>query len=503
MLKNGCRQNKVLNNLLSILLVFILPIITAFFPFEMAHAATFERAVNLSVSVDGGEAVTVKGFNMSADNNLFFSLRDMAAALSSTPKRFDISIDNSQVDIVTDVSYTGDAGEAFSDNELEKIFQYSARLDNITLNEDDVRYYHFTGKPHGGYEDSYMRLSDIAMMLNFEASFDGDVWHIDTKEDFGVNIEQLEERGYFKGVNSAVVGDASTGEIYYSYNENTPVAIASITKLMTYMVFMDGVYGGEVSLSDEVMISARVHDLSVGEDGVIPMSTGQYVPVEELLVAMLLPSSNESALALAEHLAGSEEEFVGRMQEKAAEIGIYSAEFYNCSGLPVYTEGVVTTKVQNTMTAKDMFKLASYLLENYPEVTNITDTTEHELEVLDMEIKNSNTVVYNIPEVTGLKTGTTNRSGSSLVVSGRIGNGRNAHDIVALVFGAESAAYRTQYGEILMRYAMNEYEGRMNGTAGQNSNNSENPADKKDIPRTADRFIWTVMSTARNRGIIN
>lgn len=125
-------------------------------------------------------------------------------------------------------------------------------------------------------------------------------------------------------------------------------------------------------------------------DGVVPLKAGEQITVRELLVGALLPSSNECALCLAEAIEGSEEAFVWRMNEKAQELGLSQAVFFNCNGSPVYTQDMIPAKLQNSMSAGDMFRLVSYLLKVYPQITDITSMKEATLESLDLEVKNTN-----------------------------------------------------------------------------------------------------------------
>ena len=139
--------------------------------------------------------------------------------------------------------------------------------------------------------------------------------------------------------------------------------------------------------------------------------------MQDLLFGALLPSSNECALCLAETVAGSEETFVQRMNQKALDLGLSQTFFYNCHGLPSYTEDSIPAKRQNRMSAEDMFRLVSYLLKVYPQITDITSLENATLQSLNLEVRNTNPLLHNLPEVTGLKTGTTNKAGACLVTS--------------------------------------------------------------------------------------
>ena len=144
------------------------------------------------------------------------------------------------------------------------------------------------------------------------------------------------------------------------------------------------------------------------------------------------------------------------MNRKARILGLSEGTiFYNCNGLPVYTDNLAATKVQNRMSAYDMFELVRYLLDTYPEVTRITSLKTVTLESFGVTIANTNTLLYNLPGVVGLKTGTTNMSGACLVTAmeAQDANGET-HMLVSIEFGAEDSTVRTTLSEEMLRYGL-------------------------------------------------
>ena len=170
-----------------------------------------------------------------------------------------------------------------------------------------------------------------------------------------------------------------------------------------------------------------------------------------------MASSNESAAALAVHTAGSSEAFVARMNERAGELGLYTARFYTPHGLPSYSGGTIPAKRQNRMSAEDMFKLCAYLLKNEGEITKLTSRQYANLPTLKYSTSNTNTLVYNVPGVTGLKTGSTDRAGYCVAVSLPVTRDGETHNIVLVILGAETPDLRGQAGEILLRWAQDYY----------------------------------------------
>ena len=182
------------------------------------------------------------------------------------------------------------------------------------------------------------------------------------------------------------------------------------------------------------------------------MSAGSEIPLSELMKGMLLPSSNECALAIAEHVAGSEEAFVERMNRKAKELELEHAVFYNCHGLPVFAGQLFAGKMQNHMTAEEMVCLCSSLLETYPEITEITEAKTLHMSGLNIDLHNSNSLLYNMEEVKGLKTGTTNKAGACLVTFLPVEKDGITHNLFCILYGAEGEAERMLLSEISARY---------------------------------------------------
>ena len=174
---------------------------------------------------------------------------------------------------------------------------------------------------------------------------------------------------------------------------------------------------------------------------------------------MLLASSNEAAVTLAAHTAGSSDAFVERMNARAKELGLSTARFYTPNGLPSYSSSAVSAKRQNSMSAIDLFALCSYLLANERDILSITSRQLGSMKTLNYSTYNTNPMVFNVPGVTGLKTGSTNRAGYCLTVSMPVTRGGETHDVVLVLLGAETATLRNQAAEILLRWARDYYAG--------------------------------------------
>ena len=301
-----------------------------------------------------------------------------------------------------------------------------------------------------------MKVIDILKQKEVTVSFE--VFPPKNDMPFEPDDLSLESEGYFAYINSFVLGDADTGVLLCALNHGDKVSIASISKLMTYLLFKEAEQRGEVSASASVTISPAVEAVSKAGDGLIPMEAGQSVPVSELLDAMLVASSNEAASAIAEYVAGSQEKFVEKMNLRANELGLTSAEFFTPNGLPIYSDSSIPGKLQNRMNAYDLFLLCSYIMRNFPEITEITSKAYASMPTLEYTTANSNPLLFNMPGVNGLKTGSTNRAGYCLAASVPVTSGDETHQIILCLLGAEDASERGQAAEILLRFAVRYYE---------------------------------------------
>lgn len=454
-------------------------------------AASYEIPGTCRVETDNGIAYTVKTLDYDYDNNVYFSLRDLAMVLKDTDKSFSLEITGNAIALYPGNAYTpvGVENTPWEDDENPDL---SLRRNEFKINDETVFYYTLIMKlPSGGY-DCFMMAADLAMILdvNITVPTAGSL-QIHTQEPFDISPVVLEEAGYFYGVNSVLVGDATTGEIYYRYQSDMPYPIASTSKLMTCLLAMEAISAGQITLEDQVTISDAVQALSASSDGVIPLETGEQISVRELLVGALLPSSNECALCLAESIAGSEEAFVQMMNQKALELGLSQTIFFNCNGLPSYTEDPVPAKRQNSMSAEDMFRLVSYLLKVYPQITDITSLERATLESLDLEVRNTNPLLYNLSGVTGLKTGTTNKAGACLVTSLAADDGTAKHDLAVIVLGTEDSIERGRVSGLLARYALNAFYTGIEETETGTSGTEENLPIHAEA--AVDRIIQTVV----------
>lgn len=453
--------------------------------------ANFEIPRNYQLQADANEVCTVKILDYYYDNNTYLSLRDIAMALKDTDKSFSLQITRNSVSLNMGSAYTPAGGEnvPWEDGKNPDI---TLRRNDFVINGQEAAYYTMIMRMPSGVYDCFIMTADLAMILDVDiAAPEAGSLQIDTQKPFRISPVLLEEAGYFNKVNSMLMGDATTGEIYYQYEADRQYPIASTSKLMTCLLAMEAISTGQVAPEDLVTVSDKVELLGASEDGIIPLKAGEQIMVQDLLLGTLLPSSNECALCLAEAIAGSEEAFVERMNQKAQELGLSQAVFFNSNGLPVYTKDPVASKHQNSMSAEDMFLLASYLLKVYPQITEITSLKEATLTYLDTEVKNSNYLLYNLPEATGLKTGSTNKAGSCLITSLKVNDGAEEHDLVVVVLGTEDSRERCRVSELLARYALDTFY------TGIEEEAENGAAASPNLPTHAEAAVERILQTAK------
>jgi D-alanyl-D-alanine carboxypeptidase (penicillin-binding protein 5/6) len=249
---------------------------------------------------------------------------------------------------------------------------------------------------------------------------------------------------------SALLGDLENGQVLYEYNVDEQLAIASITKLMTYLVMMDAVSGGKVSLDDDVLISGHAAATEGSHFGVL---AGEKVKLSLLVKGMLIVSGNDCATAIAEHVGGSVDNFVKMMNEKASELGLMSASFINPNGLPLDDEETG----QNHMSVSDLYKLVRHILVKYPQLLEITKQKELVVPERNFSKQATNPMLTVIEGVDGLKTGYTDKAGLCLVSTVPVKGKGEDFRLIAITMGIQTNEDRIAVAKELLEYGMNDF----------------------------------------------
>ncbi|MBB6217449.1 D-alanyl-D-alanine carboxypeptidase [Anaerosolibacter carboniphilus] len=250
---------------------------------------------------------------------------------------------------------------------------------------------------------------------------------------------------------AAILIEVETGQVLYSKNSDDQLPLASITKLMTYLLAMEAVDSGQVSLEDKVKISPR----AANERGSsYSLKAGEEIPLRELIEVMLIISANDAAFAIAEHVGGTAEDFVAKMNERAMELGMTATHFLNPNGMPM-AEGT------NVSSAQDIMILSRHLIEDYGDrILLVTDKGFYENQERKFFKENTNKLLKQIPEIDGLKTGYTQEAGyclSSTMVSKAKGEDEEDFRLIVVTFGAATEAERNTDVQKLLTYGHENY----------------------------------------------
>ena len=240
---------------------------------------------------------------------------------------------------------------------------------------------------------------------------------------------------------SALLMEKETGTVLFAKNEHEKLEPASVTKIMTLLLTMEAIDGGTLRYEDTV--TASPHACSMGGSQ-IWLKEGERLTVDEMLKAVCVVSANDCAVALAEHLAGSEESFVERMNRRAAELGMNDTTFKNACGLPV--EGHVTS-------AYDIALMSRELMLRHPDIRRYTTVWMDTLRDGASSLVNTNKLVRFYDGTTGLKTGSTNAAGYCISATAE----RDGMELIAVILNGKTSAQRFQDAQTLLNYGFSAY----------------------------------------------
>lgn len=227
---------------------------------------------------------------------------------------------------------------------------------------------------------------------------------------------------------SYILCDCATGQVLSESNADLKRPIASVTKIMTLLIAAQELEAGRLHFDDEIVASA--HASGTG-GSVIWLEENEKMSAYDIIRSIVISSANDACVALAEHISGSEEEFVKRMNDYARELGLDSTSFSDCTGLDGENQ---------YSTARDVAKMAAELRKYsfYDEflltrLTYVREGTDRETQLL-----NTNKLITDYKGITGLKTGTTDEAGYCFTATAK----RSGTELVAVVLGASSDSER-------------------------------------------------------------
>ena len=245
----------------------------------------------------------------------------------------------------------------------------------------------------------------------------------------------LEPEG--KGV---ILMEASTGTVLFEKDADLPLAPASVTKVMTMLLIMEAVDSGAIHWEDAVTASASAAAKGGSQ---VYLKEGETMTVRDMLKSIAVSSANDCACAMAEHIAGSEEAFVERMNQRARELGMEHTHFVNCTGLDDGPEAA-----EHKTTARDIAVMSRELLTKHPHIREFTTIWMDTIRNGAFGLSNTNKLVRFYPGATGLKTGFTASAMYCLSATAE----RDGMELIAVVMGAPSSAARFTSCKQLLDY---------------------------------------------------
>lgn len=242
---------------------------------------------------------------------------------------------------------------------------------------------------------------------------------------------------------SMVLMEPSTGQVIYEKNADERRSPASITKIMTMLVIFDELAEGTIKLEDEVVTSAYAKSMGGSQ---VFLEEGEIQTVDTMLKCIAVASGNDACVAMAEKIAGSEAEFVNKMNERAVSMGLENTHFCDCSGL--------SESDDHYTTARDVAVMSRELITKYPQVheystiwmEDITHVTKKGSETFTLS--STNKLLKQYPYTTGLKTGSTDKAKYCLSATAKY----NDMELVAVVMGAPDPATRFSEAQALLEY---------------------------------------------------
>ena len=241
----------------------------------------------------------------------------------------------------------------------------------------------------------------------------------------------------------ALVMEVSTGKVLFEKDADAKLHPASVTKIMTVLLTFEALEQGKLTWDQEVMTSA--HAKSMGGSQVF-LEEGEVQTVDTLLKCILIASGNDASVAMAEQIAGSEEAFVARMNEKAAQLGMKNTHFVDCCGL--------TESQEHYTSARDVALMSRELLLNYPQVVEYSDIWMEDITHVTAKgssvftLSNTNKLLRAYSGCDGLKTGSTSRAKFCLSATAR----RDGIRLIGTVMTAPDSKIRFAEAAQLLNY---------------------------------------------------
>ncbi len=247
----------------------------------------------------------------------------------------------------------------------------------------------------------------------------------------------IDEQSINLSAPSALLMEKTSGEVMYEKKAHERLSPASITKIMTMLLIIEDLESGKINLEDTVTASLRASSFG---GSCVYLESGEKMSVSEMLKCIAVVSANDCAVAMAEHLSGSEELFVERMNQKALELGMENTHFTNCTGL--------FDSDEHYTTAYDVALMGRELI-SHDIIKNYSTIWMDSIRGGEFELTNTNKLVYWYDGCTGLKTGYTSAAKYCLCATAE----RDGVEYIAVIMHSDSVNQRNQDAETLLNYA--------------------------------------------------
>ncbi len=243
---------------------------------------------------------------------------------------------------------------------------------------------------------------------------------------------------------AAILTERETGQVLYEYNADARLPIASVTKIMTLLITAQEISEGRLSFDDTAVCSAYAGSM---DGSVIWLTEGEEMTVGDIVKSVVIASANDACVMLAEHIGGSEQAFVERMNRTAAELGMTNTNFVNCVGYDNenhYSSARDIAIMAGELRKYDYFD--EFLMTRLDSVRTGTKT--------ETQLLNTNKLITSYSGITGLKTGTTDGAGCCLCATAERGN----MSLIGVVLGCETDEKRFDEAERLLDYGFDGFE---------------------------------------------
>lgn len=249
---------------------------------------------------------------------------------------------------------------------------------------------------------------------------------------------------------SALLMDFDSGSILYELNPHERLALASVTKIMTMLLTMEEIEGGRLKYTD--IVTASAYAKSMGGSTIF-LDEGEEITVDDLLKGIAVSSGNDACVAIAEHISGTCESFVERMNIRATELGMENTHFVNCNGLDA--EGHYSTAYDIALMSRELMK--------HEDIFKYTTIWMDSLRNGEFTLSNTNKLVRFYDGCTGLKTGSTSKAGFCISATAK----REGLHLIAVIMNAPTSKERQADASSLLNYGFAKYKSTLAIKAGE------------------------------------